>query len=488
MLDQVGLLLLDRDRAGPERRVLVGRVLLDDPVAGLGLDAGLLGVVDAAGQVAVGVGDRRRGEQPGKERHLGTSGEVGGPAAVVRADGWPRARSVRSPDGPVKRAGAVAGDAAAPADRPCWLSFPPMTDRGLPIVDGAPACPFVAFEDDRDGRGQAPDHRHRCFAEPRPAPRALAHQEAYCLSSAFPVCPTFQDWARREAATARAAQLEAEPPALEEPVSQSLPPRELEPQHAPSTDTPPPLPPRRNPPRAWADPPPWAGDARRRAGGAPVVPRRARRPPAVRPARRRGGRRGAPRHAGWPAAPPTGSPAATSDERRRAGRRRRLRRTSCGVVRGRRVVSDPNERHRPAVKAAAAAGSAAAYQAASDASPTPAAAAAGPVGSTGAARPRRRRDGRQPSAPRQAAAQDPAELFGPAWERAAHATRRTRRCGPASGLPVVRRHRRGSASPRLALVLARRRAVLHRPDAARHRRQRPGRRRRAAASPAGRGR
>ena len=125
-----------------------------------------------------------------------------------RADGWPRARSVRSPDGPVKRAGAVPGDAAAPADRPCWLSFPPMTDRGLPIVDGAPACPFVAFEDDRDGRGQAPDHRHRCFAEPRPAPRALAHQEAYCLSSAFPVCPTFQDWARREAATARAAQLE----------------------------------------------------------------------------------------------------------------------------------------------------------------------------------------------------------------------------------------------------------------------------------------
>ena len=79
-----------------------------------------------------------------------------------------------------------------------------MTDRGLPIVDGAPACPFVAFEDDRDGRALAPDHRHRCFAEARPAPRALAHQEAYCLASAFPVCPTFQDWARREAAAARA--------------------------------------------------------------------------------------------------------------------------------------------------------------------------------------------------------------------------------------------------------------------------------------------
>src|SRR4051794_4047500 len=78
-----------------------------------------------------------------------------------------------------------------------------MTERGLPIVDGAPACPFVAFEDDRDERATSPDHRHRCYAEAQPAPRALAHQEAYCLSSAFPVCPTFQDWARREAARSR---------------------------------------------------------------------------------------------------------------------------------------------------------------------------------------------------------------------------------------------------------------------------------------------
>jgi len=78
-----------------------------------------------------------------------------------------------------------------------------MTDRGLPSVDSAQACPFVAFEHDRDERATSPDHRHRCYAEPRPAPRAIAHQEAYCLSSAFPVCPTFQDWARREAARAR---------------------------------------------------------------------------------------------------------------------------------------------------------------------------------------------------------------------------------------------------------------------------------------------
>ncbi len=67
----------------------------------------------------------------------------------------------------------------------------------------ADACPFVAFEDERDERSTRPDHRHRCYAELRPAPRALAHQEAYCLSPSFAACPTFQDWARREAARAR---------------------------------------------------------------------------------------------------------------------------------------------------------------------------------------------------------------------------------------------------------------------------------------------
>jgi LysM repeat protein len=109
--------------------------------------------------------------------------------------------------------------------------IPAMTERGLPLVDGAPACPFVAFEDDRDERASSPDHRHRCYAEIRPAPRALAHQEAYCLSSAFPVCPTFQDWARREAAKARAGEAEVEDA------------------------------PRRNPPREWSAPPPWTADA-----------------------------------------------------------------------------------------------------------------------------------------------------------------------------------------------------------------------------------
>jgi len=119
-----------------------------------------------------------------------------------------------------------------PTDRGAMIAA--MSDRGLPIVDGAPACPFVAFEDDRDERGTSPDHRHRCYAEVRPAPRALAHQEAYCLASAFPVCPTFQDWARREAARARDQAAGPQPTTPEEP--------------------------RRNPPRDWAAPPPWSAD------------------------------------------------------------------------------------------------------------------------------------------------------------------------------------------------------------------------------------
>jgi hypothetical protein len=116
-----------------------------------------------------------------------------------------------------------------------------MTERGLPIVDGAPTCPFVAFEDDRDQRASSPDHRHRCYADSPPAPRALAHQEAYCLSSAFPVCPIFQDWARREAAQASDDGRPAVPAEVEEH-SQALPPRRAQ-------------------PREWTAPPPWREDA-----------------------------------------------------------------------------------------------------------------------------------------------------------------------------------------------------------------------------------
>ena len=75
----------------------------------------------------------------------------------------------------------------------------PVNERSAP-GGGAIACPFVALEHDRDGRSVRPDHRHRCYAESVPAPRALAHQQHYCLSTAYPACPTFGDWAQREAA------------------------------------------------------------------------------------------------------------------------------------------------------------------------------------------------------------------------------------------------------------------------------------------------
>jgi nucleoid-associated protein YgaU len=85
-----------------------------------------------------------------------------------------------------------------------------MTERTAHDA-GAIACPFVAFVDDRDERADVPDHRHRCYAEIRPAPRAIAHQQTYCLSPGFAACPTFQDWARREAARARGASATGRP-------------------------------------------------------------------------------------------------------------------------------------------------------------------------------------------------------------------------------------------------------------------------------------
>jgi len=177
----------------------------------------------------------------------------------------------------------------------------------MPIADGANACPFVAFEDDRDERATVPDHRHRCYAEVRPAPRALAHQQAYCLSSAFPVCPTFQDWARREAARARdasAAASAASAPAAAAsnqaagsapeglPLGRADPDDEDEAigsdadvEHVPAAaaggrdwerddlsdadaDNDDDDEPRRNPPREWSAPPPWLASSE---AGRPVA-------------------------------------------------------------------------------------------------------------------------------------------------------------------------------------------------------------------------
>jgi LysM repeat protein len=75
-----------------------------------------------------------------------------------------------------------------------------IEETPTPLEGGPSACPFVAFEEDRDHRSSVPDYRHRCFAAAEPEPRAFPHQERYCLAAAFPQCPIFLDWARQEAA------------------------------------------------------------------------------------------------------------------------------------------------------------------------------------------------------------------------------------------------------------------------------------------------
>ena len=74
-----------------------------------------------------------------------------------------------------------------------------VTERGQPD-DVALACPFVAFDDERDERSDRPDMRHRCYAESPPSQIAMGHQDEFCLSPEFAGCPIFRAWAAREAA------------------------------------------------------------------------------------------------------------------------------------------------------------------------------------------------------------------------------------------------------------------------------------------------
>jgi nucleoid-associated protein YgaU len=93
-----------------------------------------------------------------------------------------------------------------------------MSER--PIADVGPrACPFVAFEHDQARRSVEPDRRHRCYAEPVPAPRAIAHQTTYCLSSGFSACPTFRAWAQRAAARQADERTDGDRPTREVPVA-----------------------------------------------------------------------------------------------------------------------------------------------------------------------------------------------------------------------------------------------------------------------------
>jgi hypothetical protein len=124
--------------------------------------------------------------------------------------------------------------------------MPAMTERQG--FDETPtACPFLAFEDDRDFRSDRPDHRHRCFAEARPAPRAIAHQELFCVGGAFAQCPTFLEWAAREAAVVKRPSVRRPaPPPAATGVSRAAA------VAGPATAPPPP-----SRSRDWLAPPPW---------------------------------------------------------------------------------------------------------------------------------------------------------------------------------------------------------------------------------------
>ncbi|HVM29406.1 MAG TPA: LysM domain-containing protein [Candidatus Limnocylindrales bacterium] len=119
-----------------------------------------------------------------------------------------------------------------------------MSGRGTLFDEGPTACPFVALENDRDRRSAEPDPRHRCYAEPTPAPRALAHQREFCLSPTFGGCPIFQDWAVRAAARPVPLRPPPEWPRQEQDhaASQQLPVLAPPPIEAPSAEGPPPQP------------------------------------------------------------------------------------------------------------------------------------------------------------------------------------------------------------------------------------------------------
>ena len=133
-----------------------------------------------------------------------------------------------------------------------------MTERSATGTERQVVCPFVAFDDDRDYRSSVPDHRHRCFAESPAASRALAHQAAYCLSAAFPSCPTFIDWARREAAPPKDEPIRT---VREAPTALRQAERSGESAGRPVTPPAAPATPPRQRRAEWTAPPPWAPDA-----------------------------------------------------------------------------------------------------------------------------------------------------------------------------------------------------------------------------------
>ena len=145
--------------------------------------------------------------------------------------------------------------------------MPQMTERSP--AERPTACPFLAFDEDRDFRADRPDHRHRCFAETRPAPRAISHQELFCLGGAFAECPTFAAWAQREAAAVRRPTIR-EPETARGTGGSAPPARGVAPAGmaaatgaAGATGA---------VERDWLAPPPWVTDARPGSGVGPEEP------------------------------------------------------------------------------------------------------------------------------------------------------------------------------------------------------------------------
>ena len=243
-------------------------------------------------------------------------------------------------------------------------------------MDGAPACPFVAFGDDRDGRSTSPDHRHRCFAESPPAPRARRAPGGVLPVERVPRLPDVPGLgpsrgrprarcrrARRDGADRRCGSGAA---ATATRWTTTIAHRRRcggRPAETPRRPAEPPV--ERNPPRDWAAPPPWAtaerpGSSRASAGR----PSDAGAGPAGRPGSRGpGSGRAAPR-TGWPAARsrprPRGRPApAWSASARRSHGIRPRTTTSAGLgpAEGRRGAAIPAadrspSRRRPARDAA----------------------------------------------------------------------------------------------------------------------------------------
>ncbi len=173
----------------------------------------------------------------------------------------------------------------------------------IPAMNGTPAeptivCPFLAYGEERDFRASVPDHRHRCFADSPAAPRALAHQAAYCLTPAFSGCPTFLDWARREAAPARDLVMPART-LRDTPVPRGGPatelggePREPRERSAAYPEVSAPSRPSGGPSREaddWAAAPPWVASLGREAAAPPGTRGRQVRERLGRRARLRGG-------------------------------------------------------------------------------------------------------------------------------------------------------------------------------------------------------